>query len=500
MVASTAGACPSCGAQRAADVVAVAPTLTLAQMRRLVPAPPPLLSATDWDGVERVAADRAAAGAAADAAGATGTAKLRPVDGAGACAICMEPFGLREQVLLSCSHVFHRSCIDSFERYVGWAKRSCPLCRTTGYQKRRTRQAATDYVLRCATLIQAAYRGHVTRVRFFALRHQLYLPAAGSDSTGSGGGGKVAIDPRRKRAFMAELLGDLSRRLRVAQDERAGKLTALFSELDKSVADSRALVAAAEARLAARLAARSGGAGVSAGASAAAGAPAAPPPTAAPPTPATESAPAGSGGDVAARLLSQVTARLLAAEERGAALEAARVELLSRRPAAAATAAAAAAHADDDDAGAAEPLTAGQWAAVVATVAARGALDGDCAICIMPLADASARKALTLLSCGHVYHGQCMVALESFAAPAGAAPLSRAVAAATAGDDAASVAASSSVDVAGQAVPPAGCRCPVCRAAYVRAALLGVGGPTPLAGRGGGRRAGGAGGAGVGGR
>ena len=33
------------------------------------------------------------------------------------CSICCEHFGMEEQVLLSCSHVFHKQCIISFERY-----------------------------------------------------------------------------------------------------------------------------------------------------------------------------------------------------------------------------------------------------------------------------------------------------------------------------------------------------------------------------------------------
>jgi hypothetical protein len=32
------------------------------------------------------------------------------------CSICREPFGVKEQVILSCSHMFHLDCITSFER------------------------------------------------------------------------------------------------------------------------------------------------------------------------------------------------------------------------------------------------------------------------------------------------------------------------------------------------------------------------------------------------
>ncbi len=40
-------------------------------------------------------------------------------DSEGDCAICRDGFKLEHQVLLSCSHTFHFSCISSFERFTG---------------------------------------------------------------------------------------------------------------------------------------------------------------------------------------------------------------------------------------------------------------------------------------------------------------------------------------------------------------------------------------------
>jgi hypothetical protein len=40
-------------------------------------------------------------------------------DSEGECAICRDGFKLEAQVLLSCSHTFHLSCIASFERFTG---------------------------------------------------------------------------------------------------------------------------------------------------------------------------------------------------------------------------------------------------------------------------------------------------------------------------------------------------------------------------------------------
>lgn len=53
------------------------------------------------------------------------------------------------QVLLSCSHVFHKACLQSFERFSGI--RSCPLCRASDYQKKVINDGADAYRSRCAT-------------------------------------------------------------------------------------------------------------------------------------------------------------------------------------------------------------------------------------------------------------------------------------------------------------------------------------------------------------
>lgn len=72
-------------------------SLTLAQRHGLVKAPPKLLSEQQWLSTH-----------------AKSTARQ---DSQHECSICCEHFGLGEQVLLSCSHVFHKQCITSFERY-----------------------------------------------------------------------------------------------------------------------------------------------------------------------------------------------------------------------------------------------------------------------------------------------------------------------------------------------------------------------------------------------
>ena len=43
------------------------------------------------------------------------------------CPICIAPFENKIKVLLSCSHVFHEKCLESFVQYSSSIK--CPMCR-----------------------------------------------------------------------------------------------------------------------------------------------------------------------------------------------------------------------------------------------------------------------------------------------------------------------------------------------------------------------------------
>ena len=51
------------------------------------------------------------------------------------CSICMELLEQKECVLLSCSHVFHGHCIQSFERFSLQRFRTCPICRAQEYER-----------------------------------------------------------------------------------------------------------------------------------------------------------------------------------------------------------------------------------------------------------------------------------------------------------------------------------------------------------------------------
>ena len=130
--------------------------LTLAQRRGLVEVPAELkpLSVEEWAEVEATAASRNECH----------------------CPICMVGFNQGCEVLLSCSHMFHRSCIASFERFVKVPNDKkhklksfsfvCPLCRTSNYQKRMTTKGSAAYRRSCAVVLQSIVRGRLARLFF----------------------------------------------------------------------------------------------------------------------------------------------------------------------------------------------------------------------------------------------------------------------------------------------------------------------------------------------
>ncbi|EFJ13218.1 hypothetical protein SELMODRAFT_4646, partial [Selaginella moellendorffii] len=59
------------------------------------------------------------------------------------CPICHEIFIRGDQLLLSCSHVFHKQCLKRFEKFS--RQRCCPVCRTEHYQTMAVRIPSTLY-------------------------------------------------------------------------------------------------------------------------------------------------------------------------------------------------------------------------------------------------------------------------------------------------------------------------------------------------------------------
>ncbi|XP_078661910.1 RING finger protein 32-like [Branchiostoma floridae x Branchiostoma belcheri] len=171
--------------------------LSLAQKLGLVEAPEQPLTEEEWQTVKHRACHRD--------------------DHTQPCVICKEDFGTQEQVLLSCSHVFHKACLQAFERFSG--KKTCPLCRRDQYQTRVIHEGAKQHRVKCATRIQACWRGYVVRCWYRKLR-QTVPPK----------------DPKLRQKFYEEKFQSITDRI---VQSCAYNIDDFLSEIDRSVQASR---------------------------------------------------------------------------------------------------------------------------------------------------------------------------------------------------------------------------------------------------------------------
>ncbi|CAL1536197.1 unnamed protein product [Lymnaea stagnalis] len=174
------------------------PPLTLAQKFGLVHAPKQLLSEQEWNTVKAKSNQRD--------------------DSQEPCVICKEDFGLQEQVILSCTHVFHRACLQAFERFTG--KKTCPMCRHEQYQTRIIHEGARLHKHRSATKIQSLWRGYVVRCWYKQLRETV-----------------PPKDMKLRKKFYEEKLSAIVERMIKSIDVN---ITEFMREIDNSVQLSRA--------------------------------------------------------------------------------------------------------------------------------------------------------------------------------------------------------------------------------------------------------------------
>ncbi|XP_066091370.1 RING finger protein 32 isoform X1 [Saccopteryx bilineata] len=173
------------------------PPLTLAQKLGLFELPPLPLSPDDWEKVKQRSVSQG--------------------DSMQPCPICKEEFQLRPQVLLSCSHVFHRACLQAFEKFA--SKKTCPLCRKNQYQTRVIYDGALLFKAKCATRVQACWRGHVVRKWYQDLRRML-----------------PPTNAKLRRKFFEEKFTEISQRLLRSYDT---DIDELFAEIDHCLAINR---------------------------------------------------------------------------------------------------------------------------------------------------------------------------------------------------------------------------------------------------------------------
>ena len=152
------------------------------------------------------------------------------------CAICQEEFGLDQQVLLSCSHVFHRACLITFEKFVshnnnGSDLRTCPICRRSQYEKRIIYEGAKVHREKSAAKIQAAWRGYIVRQWYKRLRLDM---------------AHIPNDSRLRRKLYQEKLSEITDRIVASCDF---DLRDLFNEIDRNMAQARAIRRAFDAKV-----------------------------------------------------------------------------------------------------------------------------------------------------------------------------------------------------------------------------------------------------------
>lgn len=90
---------------------------------------------------------------------------IKREDFKGECPICMEKLASRESIILSCSHVFHKVCLQNFEKFSSVNK--CPLCRCERYECKTYTKDKEYYVEKCVIIIQQVYRGYIVRYKLY---------------------------------------------------------------------------------------------------------------------------------------------------------------------------------------------------------------------------------------------------------------------------------------------------------------------------------------------
>ncbi|XP_033726891.1 RING finger protein 32-like isoform X2 [Pecten maximus] len=173
------------------------PKLSLAQKMGLVEAPELPLTEQEWKSVKEKSNKRD--------------------DSKQPCVICKEDFGTQEQVLLSCTHVFHKACLQAFERFTG--RKTCPMCRRAEYQTRVIHEGAKEYRVICATKIQAAWRGYVVKSWYRKLRETV-----------------PPNDPKLRQKFYEEKLSTITDRIVRSCDFN---VNTFLTEIDQSLEASR---------------------------------------------------------------------------------------------------------------------------------------------------------------------------------------------------------------------------------------------------------------------
>jgi hypothetical protein len=272
------------------------------------------------------------------------------------CPICMEAFKQGREVLLSCSHMFHHTCLQAFEKFMGRDARTCPICRAGSYQKKLTHVGSKAFEQLCAGRIQRVYRGYAARKVFRIELKSFY-------KLGAGAGQQSAA----RRRFFEKELSLLGNSLAKETEARARGLNNVVRGIDRTLDDGKELDVLFDAMLQQRQQALSE---------------------------MREHTRAMSG--ISGAWEEEALSTGEAEEENDYAFYVGEEE--GEGTSAAHQAVAATLHLSDAN-----------WAKVLAVAQTRGL--GECAICMAPN---KGFRQICALSCSHLFHTQCIVNFEKF--------------------------------------------------------------------------------------
>jgi hypothetical protein len=177
--------------------------LTLAQRLGLISKPEAPLSHKEWSLVEKRSEQRE--------------------EYKGSCPICQEKQGTQACVILSCSHVFHSSCLKSFEKFA--KTKACPICRKASYDKKSYKTSENYYYLYCVVKVQSIIRCFIYRERF--IRYMQSHPSSN-------------LEVNRK--YRSIHLKRFDVRFNKHLDHQEAQIDKLFSELETKLQASQAAV------------------------------------------------------------------------------------------------------------------------------------------------------------------------------------------------------------------------------------------------------------------
>jgi len=179
--------------------------LTLAQKLGLIPSPPQPLTIDSWNLIEDQARKRK--------------------EGEGFCPICLEEFKGLDQIILSCSHMFHKNCLVSCERLC--KIKMCPICRKQDYDKKDTDQGFMFYRVKCTVKIQKIIRGYLVRKKFF----EMLIPKQ-----------KELVSKLLKRSLMSYKLKNIGKRIDKSQSKKNKVSDEFLGRMEKGVQEKTLMI------------------------------------------------------------------------------------------------------------------------------------------------------------------------------------------------------------------------------------------------------------------